>query len=222
MSEVHFGGSNVGFTIGNLHTFNDFGLRCTSFSITPPEPQRSIMSVPGRNGAIDASLPEVSESFQQRQMEIYLDSHDSNYQSWASALSAVMNAFHGKRLDIIPDFDDGWKYSGWISVSSVKEDKYGSDIILTVNCDPYKHKTTVTVVQKTITTDLTFTVTNTREPVEPKLTTSAAISLKIGNTTYIFASGTYAKAGFMLPEGSTSIKITGASTVTIEYTEGSL
>ena len=43
----------IGVTIGEKHSYNDWGLILSSQTISPPTPQINMVSVPMRDGSID-------------------------------------------------------------------------------------------------------------------------------------------------------------------------
>ena len=44
-----------GLTIGERHTYRDFGLRMLSCTVFPPEPKIEEIDIPGRNAPLDVS-----------------------------------------------------------------------------------------------------------------------------------------------------------------------
>lgn len=213
----------IGFMIGNKHTYKDWGLRCYDYKITLPKRQKNLFQVPGRNGKIDMSLPEQGEAYEHRKIEIYCDAPDRSYEEWMSLVSDIANYVQDEYLSVASDFDDGWYYRGWVTISPSKNWKVGSDIVFTIDAEPYKLKkdvTSVTIVGKS--TGVTAILNNAKRKVIPKLTTDAGVTIDIGGKSIAYAAGTYSDAGFTLYAGETEIVVTGKANVTIEYQEAKL
>lgn len=216
--------SNVGFKIGDKHTFRDWGLRCYDYKITFPERQKNLLQVPGRNGKIDVSLPQQREAYGHRTIEIYCDAPDRNYEEWTKLCSDIANYVQDEFMPVTADFDSGYYYRGWVTMNPSKEWKEGSDIVFTVDAEPYKCKQKITTVKVVGNTSGVRTIlSNEKRKVNPKITTDAAVSIFVSGNTHNFnQSGTYERAGFELPAGDTPIIVTGKANVIIEYQEAKL
>lgn len=213
----------TGFKIGEKHTYTDWGLRCYDYKITVPEKQKNLIQVPGRNGKIDVSLPEQRQAYGHRKIEIYCDAPDRNYEQWTALTSKIANYLQDEYLSVTPDFDSAYHYTGWATVAVSKDWKEGSDIIFTVDAEPFKLKNVPTTKQVIATAEGTqATLVNSKKKVNPKIITTGAVTIEIGDNSYAYNAGTYARAGFYLPQGSTDITVTGDATVTFEYTEGKI
>lgn len=213
----------IGFMIGGKHTYKDWGLRCYDYKITLPERQKNLYQVPGRNGKIDMSLPAQSEAYEHRKIEIYCDAPDKNYEEWVSLVSDIANYVQDEYLSITPDFDKDWYYRGWVTISPSKDWKVGSDIVFTIDAEPYKLKQNETVVVIAGTGAGVMTaLSNAKRKVAPKLTTDAEVTIDIGGNSKTYAAGIHPNAGFTLSAGVTEIVVTGEANVTIEYQEAKL
>lgn len=211
-----------GFMIGEKHTYNDWGLRCYDYKITFPEAQKNLIQVPGRNGKIDLSLPEQREAYDHRKIEIYCDAPDRNYEQWMLLASDIANYVQDEYLKITPDFDADYYYQGWVGMAVSKEFKEGSDIVFTVDAEPFKYKKVITSMQINVSGESQIVLSNSKLKVNPRLISNGDVRLIIGDNSYSYTEGTYARAGFILPEGKTQVTLKGTASVTIEYREGKL
>lgn len=213
----------IGFMIGGKHTYKDWGLRCKDYKITLPKRQKNLFQVPGRNGKIDMSLPEQSEAYEHRKIEIYCDAPDRNYEQWTNLVSDIANYVQDEYLSITPDFDEDWFYRGWVTISPSKNWKEGSDIVFTIDAEPYKLKQNETVVAIAGTdAGVIKVLSNAKRKVAPKLTTDAEVTVEIGDSSITYAAGTYSDKRFTLSAGETVIIVKGKANVTIEYQEAKL
>lgn len=215
--------SYVGFMIGDKHTYKNWGLRCYDYKITLPKSQKDLLQVPGRNGKIDTAWPQQREAYEHRQIKIYCDAPDRDYASWVNLVSDIANYVQDEYLHITPDFDSDHYYRGWVTIEPSKDFKVGSDIIFTIDTEPYKLKKDVTVENVSVTGEATIVLDNEKRRVEPKIITDAPITIAIGADSYAFKNaGTYIKAGFYLLAGKTELIIEGTANVIIEYQEAKL
>lgn len=211
-----------GFEIGEKHTYRDWGLRCYDYKITLPESQKQLEQIPGRNGKIDVALPQQREAYGHRKIEIYCDAPDRSYEEWMMLVSDIANYVQDEYLTITPDFDPDYYYRGWVSISVSKEFKEGSDIIFTVDTEPYKLKQSVTEVSVSVEGETSITLSNEKKKVNPKIITDADMQIIIGDNLYAYNAGTYAKAGFLLSAGETELTLIGTGNISFEYREGKL
>ena len=213
----------IGFMIGEKHTYKDWGLKCKDYKISLPKRQKNLFQVPGRNGKIDMSLPEQSEAYEHRKIEIYCDAPDRNYEEWTNLVSDIANYVQDEYLSITPDFDEDWHYRGWVTISPSKNWKEGSDITFTIDAEPYKLKQNETVVTIAGTeAGVTKILSNAKKKVTPELTIDQEVAIDIGGSRISYAAGTHSDARFTLSAGETKITVIGKANVTIKYQEAKL
>lgn len=213
--------SEIGFMIGGKHTFKDWGLKCIAYEITFPDKQKELMQVPGRNGKIDVSLPQQSEAFENRQIKIKCDVLDKNFTEWSNLISEIANHVQDEYLQVIADFDNEWYYQGWVKFTPSKNYMVSSQMIFTIDADPYKMKRQMTVRTVKVNDSLDIVLSNKKLKVEPIIVTDAKITVTIGTYKKMYNPGT-THAGFLLPAGDTLATIEGTGNVVIKYQEGSL
>ena len=213
-----------GFRIGDKHTYEDWGLKCYDYKITFPESQKSLLQIPGRNGKINVAQSAQKEAYEHRQIKIYCDAPDRDYESWTNLVSDIANYVQDEYLSIIPDFDPEYYYRGWVSIEPSKDFKVGSDIIFTVDAEPFKLKKDITEAFVAVSGETTVVLSNAKKVVQPEIVTdSENMLITVGENTFSYtAAGTYAKAGFFLFSGETELKISGDGGMVIRYQEAKL
>ena len=106
-----------GVTIGEKHSYNDFGLILSSVVISPPKPQTKSVAVPMRDGSIDLTEAVTNEvKFNDRTITMTFSVIDP-INTWSAKVSEIQNYIHGKRLKIILDKDCAFYYIGRVSVN---------------------------------------------------------------------------------------------------------
>lgn len=210
-------------TFGNTN-LSDYGLVLPSYEIPAPEPFLYLEEVAGRNGLVDLSNAFGSVRYKNREwaLEFKLPDPAAN---WHTVASNVMRLIHGKRVNFIFDDDPNFVWNGRVSVQHLVSNQGEITLPVNISSDPYKMKTTETVVTKTITNSGTVTLTNLNKEVVPVVTTTASMTLSftIDGTAYTATvNGTATVPQLVLKEGSTTITVTGSGTIMFEYTEGTL
>lgn len=127
-----------GITIGDCHTFDDWGLVPTQRpSVQPPTPVYKYLSVPG---GMDIDLTEalngLNYEMRRDSWEFYLRPR----RTWATVLSGIMNRLHGKAVHVILDDNDSWYYSGRVAVNEFRSEEQESFLVLDYCLEPYKYE----------------------------------------------------------------------------------
>ena len=188
-----------------------------------PTRQRNLVQVPGRNGKLDMALPEQSDSWSHRAITISCDAPDRNFESWNTLISEIANAVQDGYLPVVPDFDLEHYYKGYVKMAPSKDYREGSDIVFTIDAEPFRYKKNVTKVNVASTAaGKDVILSNEKKHVNPKLVTSAQITVTIGDWVKVFAAGTYPRMGYIIPAGDTTVNVKGASNVLFEYQEGGM
>lgn len=213
----------VGITIGDKHTFKDWGLRLLSFSVSLPKKQKKLIQVPGRNGLVDVSLPEKREAYESREIKFVCDSLDKNFAEWSNLVSDIANYVQDERLKIIPDFDNDYYYEGWVTIEPSKNYTVSSKIIFIIKVDPYKMKNALTVVNFSVAGSKTVVLTNEKRKTTLRMITDAEVTVSKDVTfKKTFSIGDYVSIGIILDKGETQLTFEGTANVMLEYREGKL
>lgn len=135
---------DFGVSFDELHTADDFGLLFVRREISAPEPQTSLIEIPGRNGVIDMS-ESLTGRVQYKTREISITFRTfTPYEDWQRLTTRIANALHGKRMQIVFDDDAMFYYSGRVSVSGFTQigRDVGEMIISATDVQPYKYDRT--------------------------------------------------------------------------------
>lgn len=228
-----------GVTFGTKHSYNDFGLILSSKDISLPNAKLKTVEVPGADGVID--LTEVltdDVKYENRNLSFTFTVIDP-LASWAAVLSEVTNYLHGRKLQIVMDWDRNYYYEGRCTVNQFKSNKRTATIVIDCDCEPYKIEKNsssepwvwdtfsfvdgiIYINKVTVEGSLSVTLLNRRKVVSPTFTCSSAIRVTHNGKTYSLAAGTTTVLDIRLQEGENIVTFTGNATVTIDYKGGSL
>lgn len=140
MDNMAIMGDPTGITIGDKHTYRDWGLEWLGYTITSPAPKTKLIEVPGRNGAID-----LSESltggvcYNNRTLNLQF-TNSQDYESWHSKYSEIANYCHGKKLKIILDTDPHYYYYGRLTLDELQDNNTMGQLNFSVDADPFKYE----------------------------------------------------------------------------------
>lgn len=128
-----------GVTLGEKHSYNDFGLILSKKVIEPPEPQTKLVSVPLRDGSLDLTEAVTDDvKYKDRYITLTFSVIDA-MNMWSAKVSAIENYLHGKRLRIVFDDDAAFYYVGRLAVNSWKSSKAIGTLVIEGVCEPYKY-----------------------------------------------------------------------------------
>ena len=228
-----------GVTFGTKHSYDDFGLILTSKDISLPEAKTKIVEVPGADGVID--LTEVltdDVKYKNRKLSFTFTIVDP-LASWSAVLSEVTNYVHGRKLQVLMDWDRNYYYEGRCTVNQFKSNKRVASVVIDCDCSPYKVEKNshsepwqwdtfsfvdgiIYINSITVAGSATATLLNRRKIVSPTFTCTAAMTVSFGGKTYSLPQGTTTVLDIRLQEGENIMTFTGIGTVTIDYKGGSL
>ena len=200
----------------------DYGLIVAPYAIPMPEPQTNFVEIPGRDGALDLSEAFGTVRYADRIIPLTLYARVP----FDATLSAFAADVHGRRMSVIFDRDPTYYYDARVTVEDVERHVGYCELSLKCRAKPYKlehFETTITVLPAG---NATVTLTNTRMPVVPVITVSAAMTLTftIAGVVYTInlSAGTHVAPSLVLLEGDTAIEITGTGSITFTYRKGAL
>lgn len=131
-----------GLTIGDKHTFDDFGLIMTSFYMPEPEPKIERIDLPFSSGTIDLTDATGITPYNDRTgIEIVFEMLDGSRETFASKVQQLSMFLHGKSLKMIPDHDQSYYFMVRLSVVPKKTNPKTSTITLKGIADPFKYDT---------------------------------------------------------------------------------
>ena len=200
----------------------DYGLIVAPYAIPMPEPQANFVEIPGRDGALDLSEAFGTVRYADRIIPLTLYAR-APFDTLISAFAADV---HGQRMNVIFDRDPTFYYDARITIEDVERHWGYCELSLECRTKPYKLDHFETAITVLPTGSATVTLTNTRMPVVPTITTSAVMTLtfSIGGVIYTInlSAGAHIVPSLALIEGDTEIGITGTGRITFTYRKGAL
>lgn len=213
MSDIRF---------GTKWAHADYGLIVSPYAIPMPEPQTSFVEIPGRDGALDLSEAFGTVRYADRIIPLTLYER-APFDTLISSFAADV---HGRRMNVIFDRDPTFYYDARITLDDVERHAGYCELSLECRAKPYKLEQFETSITVLPTGSATVTLTNSRMPVVPKITTSTEMTFAFtiaGKDYYVtLPAGTHTVPSLVLSEGDTEIGITGMGSATFTYRKGAL
>ena len=213
MSDIRF---------GTKWAHADYGLIVAPYAIPMPEPQMNFVEIPGRDGALDLSEAFGTVRYTDRIIPLTLYARAP----FDTSISAFAADVHGRRMYVIFDRDPTFYYDARMTIEDVERHAGYCELSLECRTKPYKLEHFETAITVLPTGSATVTLTNTRMPVVPTITTSAgmALTFSIEEAVYTInlAAGAHVVPSLVLMEGETEIGITGTGSITFTYRKGAL
>ena len=200
----------------------DYGLIVAPYAISMPEPQTNFVEIPGRDGALDLSEAFGTIRYADRIIPLTLYAR-APFDALISAFAADV---HGRRMNMIFDRDPTFYYDARMTIEDVERHWGFFELSLECRVKPYKLEHFETAITVLPTGNATVTLTNSRMPVVPTITTSAEMTLTftIAGVVYTIhlATGSHVVPSLVLMEGETEIDISGTGSITFTYRKGAL
>lgn len=232
-------------TINGYNLQSEYGLVLPSYDIPAPEPFLYMVAVDGHDGLVDLSNAFGRTFFKNREwnLNFKLPNPSAN---WHTTFSSVLSRFHGKRVPFIFDDDSTHTWIGRITVDRFNSNQGEGNLALNISSEPYKYNQTATEKTETVSGTKTITLSNADMPVCPIITVSSEMQITFTGVTDPAASGLvgYGIVGqmtvganstitatitgtaqipqFVIPQGGTTVSVTGNGTIKFTYTEGLL
>lgn len=197
-------------------TLDTFGI-ITGFEKETPSVQTKMISIPGRNGDIDAS--EVLTGYpvyNNRKITINMAIIGGSSTACEEKYEELTSLCHGQRCEISCDFIPGYHFVGRLTISLSDNKKTFGKVKITADCEPYAYKNTKTskniaVGDVSISSDM---------PTKITIKATATTKFTWEGKQYNFSTGNHV-INYPKLLGSKKITFTqGAGT--IEYQEGKL
>lgn len=217
-----------GLTLGTYNTaHHDWTL--AALALTDPEQQTHYIEVIGRDGPLDFStfLTDGEPKFGSRTLTATLETSEGSRDARRHRIAALINALHGKRVDIRhPDYPAHY-LTGRLTISVLYNDMAHAAVEVTAVCDPWLYYLNQQTHTLTVTTDVqTVTLTNRgRRVLVPQVTVTgngASVTIAVGGTSVALGVGTWQVPDLQLATGETSIQVSGTGVATITYREAVL
>ena len=209
---------------GNLRSYTDLGLFLTDAEIGTPEPKRTVVEVPGRNGSLDLTYALSGEiTYKNRSIKLTFAMADYQHR-WTILFSQILAQLHGKLMQVQIEPDTSYYWDAFCKVNTVKSDRNLGTIVVELDAYPFKKKTVLTTYDVSGTTagHSQICVCD-RMPVVPNFYATQACVLAFGSITKNLAVGNNSFTDIVFHEGNSKIIVTGTgATVTVSYREGRL
>ena len=141
---------------------------------------------------------------------------------WPQITNKIYNALHGKDVQVILDEEPSHYFYGRVTVESAARSQIAGQVVLSVDCEPYRYEIQETSVTFTGTGGRQCVLTNDRMWVSPTVTASASCSMVFGSTLFSLAQGEHKRADIVLRDGENQFYLFGDASVTFRYRKGCL
>ena len=239
-------GIGFGATINGLHTYRDFGLVVDNTDVVgSPAVKTMVIDVPGSSNRIDLTEALTGKpEYESRTLKLELGClHPID--EWATRFSDFMNAYHGKRVQVVLDSEPDYYYEGRAEVSGLSRSRTLGTFTMTVECDAYTHDMSDSLGNwlwdsfnfdtgeirdysgVEVAGSRSMLVNGSKIPVVPvfhvsELSASTTNYIRFNGVRYNLTSGRNRFAGLVIPEGGGRIYFDGTYKVDIEFRGGSL
>lgn len=229
----------LGVTIGEKHSFNDWGIILSSKVISPPEPQLNRVDVPLRDGSIDLT-ESLTDEIKFKDRKITLNFTVTDRATWTAKVSEIENYLHGKQMKIVFDDDLAFYYFGRVSVNKWETNKAIGKLVVEGTVEPFKYDVLSSAVdwewdifdfeegiinetgELIVNGETTISLICRRKRMFPIFTASTPMTVKFDDETFHLAAGKQKLYGIFLCEGVNELTFSGNGTVSIDYKGGSL
>ena len=200
----------------------DYGLIVAPYAIPMPEPQTSFVDIPGRDGTLDLSEAFGTVRYADRTIPLTLYVR-TPFDATVSTFAADV---HGRRMNLIFDRDPTYYYDARVTIEDVEKHAGYCELSLECRAKPYKLEHYETTVTAQVEGTGSVTLSNTRMPVVPVITTAAemALTFTIRDVEYsiTLSAGTHTVPSLVLMEGETDVELTGIGSISFTYRKGAL
>ena len=210
-----------GITFSTTHTYRDLGLILGKKEIGSPAVKENKVDIPGADGSLDMTEYHGEPKYENVKHKFEFSAAVPPGESLA-LFSRVKNALHGKKHRIILDDDPAFCYVGRCHVSSYTDEKGIGKLSIECDCEPYKYKLNKTTVTSVIDGLGAITLTNGRKRAVPTITTTAAMTIIFGSSTWTTSAGTFIIPELELVEGANTVEVIGTGNITFTWQEGEL
>ncbi len=129
----------LGVTIGDKHSYNDWGLILSKISNISPVPRTKYVDIPLRDGSLDLTQS-VTEDIKYKNRTISLTFLVANAKNmWTSKISEIANYLHGEHFKIILDNDAAFYYMGRVAINNWNSDERIGKLVIDCTVEPYKY-----------------------------------------------------------------------------------
>ena len=229
----------------NNTDLSTLGLVLPSYEIPTPQPYLYLQAVEGRDGLVDLSNAFGRVFYKNRDWDLDFKITNPSV-NWHTIATQVNSLCHGKRFNFKFDNDPDYYWIGRISNRAYSSNQGEGTLPISISSQPYKYKNSVTTLTKTVSGETSITIPNADMWVCPTMTVTSEMSITfngitdpaasgiigvgvigrmvIGSNGYTTATitGTAKIPQFLIPQGGTTVTVTGNGSITFTYQEGLL
>jgi phage-related protein len=214
-----------GTDFGGVHSHFDLRLIQQKVEVQPAEPKLNLIEIPGADGFKDYSeTPAGRVVFKPRKISWTFALYPG--EDWDNKHSQVAGQLNGRSCKITLDSDPDYYYDGRLAVAKYNRDRTLRQIVVEATCQPFKLKQLETSTTVDLSTSYkAMRLWNSRKPVIPTITVTAATTLLWKGGTYAINAGTHRVLGIQLQEGENELQAkvsSGTGRITVTYREGAL
>lgn len=191
-----------------------YGLILKTFDAPGPKAKLNLISITGRDGSLDMTDWAGETRYEDREVKISF--RDMRGQDYAH----VLNKIHGQRCKIIHSADTSLYYLGRCEDADIKTRRHVTDIDLSFTCFPFRMFTSKTAVSETVTNGLSIPLKARRMSAIPTITLTAACDVTLDGVTKSLAAGAHTVPEFVITQTAKNMTVSGAGTITIQWTDG--
>lgn len=214
---------------GSYDTAIDGLWTLSSWTLTDPEYQSNLVTVPGRDGPLDLStaLTDGDPRYGGRTLSAVLESSEGSRLERKARIDTMVNWLDGWRMNIVLPDDADHYITGRVRVVRDYNDLAHAAVTVTAVCDPWRYNNNETAVALTAAAETQQAVlaNGGRRTVVPVLTiegTDAAVLLAFGSASWALGAGTYQLPDLVVSPGGATVTYSGTGTLSFVYREASL
>lgn len=231
-----------GVTIGDKHTYRDFGLILKSLpKIESAKVKVTEVDIPGADGNLDLSTAlNGYEVYYNRTIIFEFNIKLMDKKFYYRKYSELANYIHGRKYKIVIDDDMSYYWYGRVSLSDMEMSYNVGVLSITAYVEPYKMEVTSTsedwvwdifdfeqgIIREyfdlKVDEELEVNVVGSRKPTIPTIETTDDMILEFDGEQYQLEKGTNKVVNVELMDNEYTLKLIGTGEVTIDYRGGSL
>ncbi len=211
-----------GITFDTVHSYREWGLLLTSCEVGSPTIKLEEVDKQGADGRLDFTDYFGSVKYDNRTLKFELSKGGVTPAGFLDLVSDIQDKLHGQRKKVVLDYDEDYYYIGRVKINDFICNRGIGRVTIEVDAQPYKYKNYLTTVIKAVTGTANITLTNSRMPVVPQITTTASMTIAFNGSTYAVGAGTSRIPELQLEEGDNILTVTGTGNITFDYQEGRL
>lgn len=210
-----------GVKFDDYHSYLDFGLILSSYSVGDAKPKTEMIDIPGSDGSLDLSEYFGDVKYKNRELS-FTFSLIGRPSEFLQNYSHLQNLINGRKMKIVLDDDPEFYYVGRVTVDEWKSKPRVGSITVDCDCEPYKYKLHETVVVNKISGSGTVIYDNLRKWVTPVFAVTAPVAITFGGTSVELDTGEYTVPAIEFKQGQNIVTYKGNALVTVKYQEGGL